>query len=125
MKFLFSKFILFTFISFTIILFSNIQFFNVCIFSQEVDKKGFGVQERERARIHADNDSKVDDKKGFGVQERERARIHPENDSQIFNNDFASLIILATIIVIVAVSSYALYKILIIRRKSNQFKPKK
>lgn len=101
MKFLFSKFILFTFISFTIVLFSNIQFLNICIFSQEEDKKGFGVQERERARVHA------------------------ENDSQIFNNGFTGLIIIATIIVIVAVSSYALYKILIIRRKSNQFKPKK
>lgn len=101
MKFLFSKFVVFTFISFTIILFSNIQFFNITIFSQE------------------------DYKKGFGVQERERARLHAENDSQIFNNDFAGLIILVTIIVIVAVSSYALYKILIIRRKSNHSKPKK
>ena len=99
MKFLFSKFVLFIF-SFTIILFFNIQFFNITIFSQ-------------------------DDKKGFGVQERERARIHAENNSQIFNNDFAGLIILVTIIVIVGVSSYALYKILIIRRKSNHSKPKK
>lgn len=102
MKFLFPIFIFLISLSFTMVLFYNIQFLTlISVFSQG------------------------DDKKGFGIQERERARIHAENDSQIFNNDFAGLIILVTIIVIVAVSSYALYKILIIRRKSNHSKPKK
>ena len=124
MKFLFSKFVLFTFISFTIILFFNIQFFDIPIFSEEDDKKGFGVKKENVLEYMLIMTQKLMIRKGL-EQERERARIHAENDSQIFNNDFASLIILATIIVIAAVSSYALYKILKIRRKSNHFKPKK
>ena len=67
MKIIFAKSIVLVFVYFTIILLSNIQFLNITIFSQEDDKKGFGVQERERAGIHAGNDSRTnDDKKGFG-----------------------------------------------------------
>ncbi|HEY9485019.1 MAG TPA: hypothetical protein VIQ04_00125 [Nitrososphaeraceae archaeon] len=87
--------------SFTIVLFYNIQFLTlISIFSQG------------------------DDKKGFGIQERERARIHAGNDSQIVNSDLTSIIIIVTIIVIIGVSSYALYKIYLIRRKSKQSKLK-
>ena len=123
MKIIFAKSIVLVFVYFTIILLSNIQFLNITIFSQEDDKKGFGIQERERAGIHAGNDSRTnDDKKGFGVQERERAGIHAGNDSRILNNDYTSLILIVTVVVIIAVSSYALYKIYVIRRKSNQSK---
>ena len=123
MKIIFAKSIVLVFVYFTIILLSNIQFLNITIFSQEDDKKGFGVQERERAGIHAGNDSRTnDDKKGFGVQERERAGIHAGNDSRILNNGYTSLILIVTVVVIITVSSYALYKIYLIRRKSNQFK---
>jgi hypothetical protein len=126
MKIIFAKSIVLVFVYFTIILLSNIQFLNITIFSQEDDKKGFGVQERERARIHAGNDSRTnDDKKGFGVQERERAGIHAGNDSRILNNGYTSLILIVTVVVIIAVSSYALYKIYLIRKKSNQSKLKK
>ena len=89
-------------------------------------KKDLEVQERERAGIHAGNDSRTnDDKKGFGVQERERAGIHAGNDSRILNNGYTSLILIVTVVVIIAVSSYALYKIYLIRKKSNQSKLKK
>jgi hypothetical protein len=126
MKIIFAKSIVLVFVYFTIILLSNIQFLNITIFSQEDDKKGFGVQERERAGIHAGNDSRTnDDKKGFGVQERERAGIHAGNDSRILNNGYTSLILIVTVVVIIAVSSYALYKIYLIRKKSNQSKLKK
>ena len=125
MKIIFAKSIVLVFVYFTIILLSNIQFLNITIFSQEDDKKGFGVQERERAGIHAGNDSRTnDDKKGFGVQERERAGIHAGNDSRILNNGYTSLILIVTVVVIIAVSSYALYKIYLIRRKSKHSKLK-
>ena len=61
----------------------------------------------------------------FGIQEKERSRIHAENNSQIVNADLTSIILFATIIVIIGVSLYALYKIYLIKRKSNQSKPKK
>jgi hypothetical protein len=62
---------------------------------------------------------------GFGIQERERARIHASNnDSQIVNPNLSSIILIITIVVIIGVSSYALYKIFLIRRKSNQSKLK-
>lgn len=79
---------------------SQIQFFNIATFPQE------------------------DHKKGFGVQERERAGIHAGNDSRILNNSYTSLILIVTVVVIIAVSSYALYKIYLIRKKSNQSKLK-
>ena len=101
MKIIFAKSIVLVFVYFTIILLSNIQFLNITIFSQE------------------------DDKKGFGVQERERAGIHAGNDSRILNNGYTSLILIVTVVVIIAVSSYALYKIYLIRKKSNQSKLKK
>ena len=89
------------FLSFTIVLFYNIQFLTVIsVFSQG------------------------DDKKGFGIQERERARIHAGNDSQFFNNDLTRIILIVTIIIIIGVGSYALYKIYLIRRKSKQSKLK-
>ena len=59
MKIIFAKSIVLVFVYFTIILLSNIQFLNITIFSQEDDKKGFGVQERERAGIHADKKGNV------------------------------------------------------------------
>jgi hypothetical protein len=151
MKIFFAKSIVLVFVSFTIILLSNIQILSIPIFAQEDDKKGFGVQERERAGLHAGNDSRPnddkkgfgvqereraglhagndsrpnDDKKGFGVQERERAGLHAGNDSRILNNDYTRLILIVTVVVIIGVSSYALYKIYLIRRKSNQSKLKK
>ena len=89
MKVLFHKFIFIIFLSFTIVLFYNIQFLTlISVFSQNDDKKGFGIQERERARIHAGNDSQTVNDDRFGIQERERARIHAQNDSQFFNNIF-------------------------------------
>ena len=101
MKVLFHKFIFIIFLSVTIALFYNIQFLTlISVFSQG------------------------DDKKGFGIQERERARIHDGNDSQFFNNDLTSTILIVTIIVIIGVGSYALYKIYLIRRKSKQSKLK-
>ena len=101
MKVLFHKFIFIIFLSFTIVLFYNIQFLTlISVFSQG------------------------DDKKGFGIQERERARIHAGNDSQFFNNDLTRIILIVTIIVIIGVGSYALYKIYLIRRKSKQSKLK-
>ena len=101
MKVLFHKFIFIIFLSFTIVLFYNIQFLTlISVFSQG------------------------DDKKGFGIQERERARIHAQNDSQFFNNDLTRIILIVTIIVIIGVGSYALYKIYLIRRKSKQSKLK-
>ena len=107
MKFLFSKFVWLIFIIFVIVLFFNNQFLTLTtVFSQGDDNKkggGFGIQERERDRI----------------------RIHAENNSQIVNADLTSIILFATIIVIIGVSSYALYKIYLIKRKSNQSKPKK
>jgi hypothetical protein len=126
MKIFFAKSIVLFFISFTIILLSNIQIFSIPIFPQEDDKRGFGVQERERAGLHAGNDSRADDdKRGFGVQERERAGLHAGNDSRILNNDYTRLILIVTVVVIIGVSSYALYKIYLIRKKSNQSKLKK
>jgi hypothetical protein len=101
MKSFFAKSIFLVFISFAIILFSNIQILNIPIFSQE------------------------DDKRGFGVQERERAGLHAGNDSRILNNDYTRLILILTVVVIISVSSYALYKIYLIKRKSNQSKLKK
>ncbi len=101
MKFLFPKFILLIFLSFTIVLFYNLQFLTlISVFSQG------------------------DDKKGFGIQERERTRIHAQNDSQIFSNDITRIILIVTIIVIIGVSSYALYKIYLIKRKAKQSKLK-
>jgi hypothetical protein len=89
------------FLSFTIVLFYNIQFLTlISVFSQN------------------------DDKKGFGIQERERTRTHAQNESQIFSNDMTRIIIIVTIIVIIGVGSYALYKIYLIRRKSKQSKLK-
>jgi hypothetical protein len=89
------------FLSFTIVLFYNIQFLSlISVFSQS------------------------DDKKGFGIQERERTRTHAQNESQIFSNDMTRIIIIVTIIVIIGVSSYALYKIYLIKRKSKQSKLK-
>ncbi|HEX6294460.1 MAG TPA: hypothetical protein VFZ46_04845 [Nitrososphaeraceae archaeon] len=126
MKIFFAKSIVLVFVSFTIILLSNIQIPNIPIFAQEDDKTGFGVQERERAGLHAGNDSRTnDEKRGFGVQERERAGLHAGNDSRILNNDYTRLILIVTVVVIIGVSSYALYKIYLIRRKSNQSKLKK
>lgn len=101
MKIFFAKSIVLVFVYFTIILLSNIQILNIPIFPQE------------------------DDKKGFGVQERERAGLHAGNDSRILNNDYTRLILIVTVVVIIGVSSYALYKIYLIRRKSNQSKLKK
>jgi hypothetical protein len=150
MKFFFAKSIVLVFVYFTIILLSNIQILNISIFAQD-DKIGFGVQERERAGLHAGNDSRTDDDKiglgvqereraglhagndsrtdddkiGLGVQERERAGLHAGNDSRILNNDYIKLILIVTVVVIIGVSSYALYKIYLIRRKSNQSKLKK
>jgi len=127
MKFLFPIFIFLISLSFTIVLFYNIQLLTlISVFSQGDDKKGFGIQERERARIHAQNDSQIvnDDKKGFGIQERERARIHAQNDSQIFSNEITGIIIIVTIIVVIGVSAYALYKIYLIKRKSRESKLK-
>ena len=100
MKFFFAKSIVLVFVYFTIILLSNIQILNISIFAQ-------------------------DDKIGFGVQERERAGLHAGNDSRILNNDYIKLILIVTVVVIIGVSSYALYKIYLIRRKSNQSKLKK
>ena len=126
MKIFFAKSVVLVFVSFTIILLSNIQILSIPIFAQEDEKRGFGVQERERAGLHAGNDSRTDDeKRGFGVQERERAGLHAGNDSRILNNDYTRLILIVTVVVIIAVSSYALYKIYLIRRKSNQSKLKK
>jgi hypothetical protein len=110
------------------VLFSNSQFLTlITAFSQGDDNRkggGFGIQERERARIHAGNDSQIVNDDRFGIQERERARIHAGNDSQIVNSDLTSIILIVTIIVIIGVSSYALYKIYLIRRKSKQSKLK-
>ena len=101
MKFLFPKYMFLIFLSFTIVLFYNIQFLTlISVFSQN------------------------DDKKGFGIQERERTRTHAQNESQIFSNDMTRIIIIVTIIVIIGVGSYALYKIYLIRRKSKQSKLK-
>jgi hypothetical protein len=94
MKSFFAKSVFLVFISFAIILFSNIQILNIPIFSQE------------------------DDKRGFGVQERERAGLHAGNDSRILNNDYTRLILILTVVVIISVSSYVLYKIYLIKRKS-------
>jgi hypothetical protein len=113
------------FIIFITVLFSNSQFLTlISVFSQGDDKKGFGIQERERARIHAQNDSQTVNDDKSGIQERERARIHAQNDSQFFNNDLTRIILIVTIIVIIGVGSYALYKIYLIRRKSKQSKLK-
>jgi Mg2+ and Co2+ transporter CorA len=113
------------FLSFTIVLFYNIQFLTlISVFSQNDDKKGFGIQERERARIHDGNDSQIVNDDKSGIQERERTRTHAQNESQIFSNDMTRIIIIVTIIVIIGVSSYALYKIYLIRRKSKQSKLK-
>ena len=101
MKIFFAKSIVLVFVSFTIILLSNIQILSIPIFAQE------------------------DEKRGFGVQERERAGLHAGNDSRILNNDYTRLILIVTVVVIIGVSSYALYKIYLIRRKSNQSKLKK
>ena len=151
MKIFFAKSIVLVFVSFTIILLSNIQILIIPTFAQEDDKIGFGVQEKERAALHAGNDSRTDDDKigfgvqekeraalhagndsrtdddkiGFGVQEKERAALHAGNDSRILNNDYTRLILIVTVVVIIGVSSYALYKIYLIRRKSNQSKLKK
>ena len=126
MKIFFAKSVVLVFVSFTIILLSNIQILSIPIFAQEDEKRGFGVQERERAGLHAGNDSRTDDeKRGFGVQERERAGLHAGNDSRILNNDYTRLILIVTVVVIIGVSSYALYKIYLIRKKSNQSKLKK
>ena len=101
MKFLFSIFIFLISLSFTIVLFYNIQLLTlISVFSQG------------------------DDKKGFGIQERERARIHAQNDSQIFSNEITGIIIIVTIIVVIGVSAYALYKIYLIKRKSRESKLK-
>ena len=125
MKVLFHKFIFIIFLSFTIVLFYNIQFLTlISVFAQGDDKKGFGIQERERARIHAGNDSQIGNDDKSGIQERERARIHAGNDSQFFNNDLTRIILIVTIIIIIGVGSYALYKIYLIRRKSKQSKLK-
>ena len=125
MKFLFPKYMFLIFLSFTIVLFYNIQFLTlISVFSQNDDKKGFGIQERERARIHAGNDSQIVNDDKSGIQERERTRTHAQNESQIFSNDMTRIIIIVTIIVIIGVGSYALYKIYLIRRKSKQSKLK-
>ena len=55
MKIFFAKSVVLVFVSFTIILLSNIQILSIPIFAQEDEKRGFGVQERERAGIHAGN----------------------------------------------------------------------
>ncbi|MDX1372827.1 MAG: hypothetical protein R3321_10175 [Nitrososphaeraceae archaeon] len=101
MKLLLSKFIIFHFLFIVVLSYSNQCFTFVTVYSQE------------------------DNKKGFGIQERERARIHTENNSQIVKNDLSGLILIGTIIAIIGVSSYALYKIYLIRRKSNKSKVKK
>jgi len=101
MKFLRSNFILFHFLFIIVVSYSNQCLTFVTVFSQE------------------------DNKKGFGIQERERARLHTEDNSQIVKNDFTGLILIGTIIAIIGVSSYALYKIYLIRRKSNKSKVKK
>ncbi len=110
------------------VLFSNSQFLTlITAFSQGDDNRkggGFGIQDRERARIHAANDSQIVNDDRFGIQDRERARIHAANDSQIVNDDLTSIILIVTIIVIIGVSSYALYKIYLIKRKSKQSKLK-
>jgi hypothetical protein len=125
MKVFFHKFIFIIFLSCIIILFYNIQCLTlISVFSQGDDKKGFGIQERERARIHAGNDSQIVNDDKSGIQERERARIHAGNDSQFFNNDLTRIILIVTIIIIIGVGSYALYKIYLIRRKSKQSKLK-
>ena len=86
------------------VLFSNSQFLTlIAVFSQGDDNRIEG---------------------GFGIQERERARIHAQNDSQFFNNDLTRIILIITMIVIIGVGSYALYKIYLIRRKSKQSKLK-
>ena len=128
MKFLFSKFFWSIFIIFIMVIFSNTQFLTlITVFSQGDESSkggGFGIQERERARIHAGNDSQIGNDDKSGIQERERARIHAGNDSQFFNNDLTRIIIIVTIIIIIGVGSYALYKIYLIRRKSKQSKLK-
>ena len=128
MKVLFSKFVWLFFIIFVIVLFSNTQFFTpISIFSQGDDNRkggGFGIQEKERTRIHAQNDSQIVNDDRFGIQEREHTRIHAQNDSQFFSNDITRIILIVTIIVIIGVSSYALYKIYLIKRKSKQSKLK-
>ena len=89
------------FIIFITVLFSNTQFLTIIsVFSQG------------------------DDKKGFGIQERERTRIYTQNGSKIFSNDITRIILIVTIIVIIGISSYALYKIYLIKRKSKQSKLK-
>jgi hypothetical protein len=105
MKFLFSKFVWSIFIIFIMVIFSNSQFLTlITVFSQGDESSKGG---------------------GFGIQERERARIHAGNDSQqFFNNDLTRIILIVTIIVIIGVGSYALYKIYLIRRKSKQSKLK-
>ena len=81
MKFLFPKYMFLIFLSFTIVLFYNIQFLTlISVFSQGDDKKGFGIQERERARTHAGNDSQIVNDDKSGIQERERTRTHAQND---------------------------------------------
>ena len=74
--------------------------------------------------MHAQNESQIVNDDGFGIQERERTRMHAQNESQIFSNDITRIIIIGTIIVIIGVSSYALYKIYLIKRKSRQSKQK-
>ena len=104
MKILFSKSTWLIFVIFIIVLFSNTQFLTlISVFSQTDDNRKGG---------------------GFGIQERERTRIHAQNDSQIVNDDLTRIILIVTILVIIGVSSYALYRIYLIRRKSKQSKLK-
>ena len=73
MRFLFPTYMFLIFLSFTIVLFYNIQFLTlISVFSQNDDKKGFGIQERERTRTHAGNDSQIVNDDKSGIQERER-----------------------------------------------------
>ena len=76
MKFLFSKFVWYILIIFILVLFSNSQFLTlITVFSQGDDTRKGG---------------------GFGIQERERARMHAQNDSQFFNNDLTRIILIVT-----------------------------
>ena len=104
MKILFSKSSWLIFVIFIIVLFSYTQFLTlISVFSQSDDNRKGG---------------------GFGIQERERTRIHAQTDSQIVNDDLTRIILIVTILVIIGVSSYALYRIYLIRRKSKQSKLK-
>ncbi len=67
-------------------------------------------------------------KKGFGLQERERKmeriqeREHKDDDDSFAINNISEVVIVGTILVIIGVSIYASYKIYVIKKKSSKSK---